>query len=218
MKKKIILGFAAVAMLASCGGEQAAPAASTTPETSNETTNEPVTEAPTNIDATVYSVTKDSSSVINWTGSALAKSHFGTVDYSGDLKVSEGKLVGGEIVIDMTTIDSKDQEGEGKEKLDGHLKNADFFNVDSFPTAKLEIKGFDGTNLSGSLTIKDVTKDISFPASVNVSENEVSGTAEFTINRTDYGVVYGSGNFFDLAKDKIISDDIEFKVSIKAVK
>jgi len=214
MKKKIILGIAAVSMLASCGGDQASPAASTTPETSNET----ISDASTNNDATVYSITKDSSSVINWTGSALAKSHFGTVDYSGDLKVSEGKLIGGEILIDMTTIDSKDQEGEWKEKLDGHLKNADFFNVDSFPTAKLEIKGFDGSNLNGALTIKDVTKEISFPASVNVSENEVSGTAEFTINRTDYGVVYGSGNFFDLAKDKIISDDIEFKVSIKAVK
>lgn len=211
--KKILLSFATVALLASCGGETAAPAASTTPST----TETPVA-TPAAAEAVTYSVTADSTSKLTWTGSAVGKEHFGTVDYTGSVSVTEGNLTGGELVFDMKTIDSKDLEGEWKQKLDGHLMAPDFFNVDSFPSAKLVITGFDGTNVNGDLTIKDVTKTIAFPATVNVMEGGVEGNAEFTINRTDYGIVYGSGNFFDLAKDKVISDEIKFNVSIKAVK
>lgn len=212
--KKILLSFATVALLASCGGETAAPAAST----STATTETPETEGSPAAEAVSYNVTADSTSVLTWTGSAVGKEHFGTVDYTGTVSVTEGNLTGGELVFDMKTIDSKDLEGEWKQKLDGHLMAPDFFNVDSFPSAKLVITGFDGTNVNGNLTIKDVTKAISFPATVTVMEGAVEGNAEFTINRTDYGVVYGSGNFFDLAKDKVISDEIKFNVSIKAVK
>jgi polyisoprenoid-binding protein YceI len=116
----------------------------------------------------------------------------------------------------MMTISSKDLEGEWKQKLDGHLKAPDFFNVDSFPTAKLAIKSFDGINLNADLTIKEVTKTISVPASVSINDGNLEGSAEFAINRTDYGVVYGSDNFFELAKDKVISDEIKFKFLIKA--
>ena len=72
--------------------------------------------------------------------------------------------------------------------------------------------------MQGSLSIKDITKFISFPATINITENTFEGSADFTINRTDYGIVYGSGSFYDLAKDKIISDDIAFSVSLKASK
>ncbi len=216
--KKVILSLASVALLVACGGEAKteAPAAN---ETNNETTQtQEVAEPAANAEVVTLNVVNDSSSVLNWKGSAVGKEHFGTVNYTGSLNVSEGKLVGGELVFDMKTIDSKDLEGEWKQKLDGHLMAPDFFNVDSFPTAKLVVKGFDGTNLSGDLTIKDVTKAISFPATVAVSESAVEGSAEFTINRTEYGIVYGSGSFFDLAKDKVISDDIVFNVSVKAAK
>lgn len=216
--KKVLFTLSTAAILVACGGEDKTVKAETTP--AKETQSEKVieSEAKPAVNTVTYNVVKDSSSVLNWTGSAVGKSHFGTVDYTGSVNVSEGKLVGGKLVFDMTSIDSKDMEGEWKEKLDGHLKAADFFNVDSFPNAVLVINGVEGANISGDLTIKDVTKSITFPASVTISDNAVIGTAEFTINRTEYGIVYGSGNFFDLAKDKIISDDIEFKVSINAAK
>ena len=86
--------------------------------------------------------------------------------------------------------------------MNNHLKNADFFNVDTFPTAKLVIKGYDGKNVQGSLSIKDITKSISFPATINISENTFEGSADFTINRTDYGIVYGSGSFMILLRIK----------------
>jgi polyisoprenoid-binding protein YceI len=97
------------------------------------------------------------------------------------------------------------------------LKGGDFFSVSEFPSAQLEILKYDGINLTGDLTIKEITKEITFPATISVNNTEVRGQANFTINRTDFGVVYGSGNFFDLAKDQVISDEILFDVSIKAI-
>lgn len=201
-----------------CGGETKTEAPAANQATNEVAQNEEAAPVNENAEVITLNVVNDSSSVLNWKGSAVGKEHFGTVNYNGSLNISEGKLVGGELVFDMKTINSQDLEGEWKQKLDGHLMAPDFFNVDSFPTAKLNIKGFDGANLMGDLTIKDVTKSISFPATINVADNTVDGSAEFTINRTEYGITYGSGSFFDLAKDKIISDDIVFNVSVKAAK
>ena len=207
--KKVILSFAVVAALAACGGEAKVE--------DKPVVNEVVATVDQQAIAIDYTIV-DSSSVLNWEGSAVGKAHFGTVDYKGTLKVSDGDLIGGELIFDLTSIDSKDMEGEYKEKLDGHLKAADFFNVDSFPNAKLEITAFEAGVISANLTIKEVTKAISFPGIVTITDNVASANAEFTINRTEYGIVYGSGNFFDLAKDKIINDDIKFKVTVSAVK
>lgn len=207
--KKVILSFATLAILVACGGDAKVE--------EKPVVNEVVATVEQQAVAVDYTIV-DSSSVLNWEGSAVGKAHFGTVNYKGTVKVADGKLIGGELVFDLTTIDTKDLEGEYKNKLDGHLKAADFFNVDSFPNAKLDITAFNAGEISANLTIKEVTKAITFPGTVTITEEAVSASAEFTINRTEYGIVYGSGNFFDLAKDKIISDDIKFKVTATAVK
>lgn len=215
--KKIILSVTAVYLLSACGGSEQ-PATVTQEDTKTEISKPENTPVKKDDKTTLLTVSKDSSSVLTWTGSAVGKEHYGTVDYKGSLNITESNLISGELIFDMMTISSKDLEGEWKEKLDGHLMASDFFNVDSFPTAKLAINGYDGTNLNADLTIKEVTKTISVPASVTIKDGNLEGSAEFAINRTDYGVVYGSGNFFDLAKDKVISDDIKFKFLIKAGK
>jgi polyisoprenoid-binding protein YceI len=207
--KKVILSFATLAILIACGGDAKVE--------EKPVVNEVVATVEQQAVAVDYTIV-DSSSVLNWEGSAVGKAHFGTVNYKGTVKVADGKLIGGELVFDLTTIDTKDLEGEYKNKLDGHLKAADFFNVDSFPNAKLDITAFNAGEISANLTIKEVTKAITFPGTVTITEEAVNASAEFTINRTEYGIVYGSGNFFDLAKDKIISDDIKFKVTATAVK
>ena len=207
--KKVILSFATLAILVACGGDAKVE--------EKPVVNEVVATVEQQAVAVDYTIV-DSSSVLNWEGSAVGKAHFGTVNYIGTVKVADGKLIGGELVFDLTTIDTKDLEGEYKNKLDGHLKAADFFNVDSFPNAKLDITAFNAGEISANLTIKEVTKAITFPGTVTITEEAVNASAEFTINRTEYGIVYGSGNFFDLAKDKIISDDIKFKVTATAVK
>ena len=170
------------------------------------------------IEQTMFKVTNDSSSVLKWTGSTFIKSHFGTVNFEGALGIFEGKLVSGDLTFDMNTINTEDLNGGKKQKLDDHLKGEDFFDVEKFSKAYLKIKNYDGKNITGDLTIKEVTKEISFPAILEITQNSITGKADFTINRTEYGIIYSSGNFFDLAKDRIISDNITFNVSIKAIK
>lgn len=152
----------------------------------------------------------DRSSVI-WKGYKVTGSHKGNISLkSGHLIFNEGKLVGGEFVMDMTSLENTDLEGEYKQKLEGHLKSDDFFGVEKFPTAGLvftEVKST-GKNLyevTADLTIKNNTKSITFEMSIYGSK----ATANLKIDRTDYGVKYGSVSFFDDLKDKAIYDEFD---------
>ena len=210
--KKLVLGIASIMVLIGCGTEKR-ESTDAQLQKNNSSTSKMISKG----DQEIFKVKKDSLSSLVWTGAALGKDHFGTVDFEGSLGASEGKLISGLLIFDMSTINTQDLVGNSKEKLDNHLKNKDFFNIEKYPSAQLSIKSFDGKNLTGDLTIKEITREITFPASLDIKPNSIIGKAKFTINRTDYGILYGSGSFFDLAKDKVISDDIDFNVSIKAV-
>jgi len=161
---------------------------------------------------------------INWTGSKIGGSHNGTLTVTdGTINANNGKVVGGKITIDMNSLICKDLEaGKGKEKLEGHLKSADFFDVANNPTSTFEItKVTDGangqSNVTGNLTMMGVTKSITFPAQIEFGEGAISVTsADFTINRTDFGMKYGSASFFDDLKDKAINDEVGLKIGLKA--
>jgi polyisoprenoid-binding protein YceI len=71
--------------------------------------------------------------------------------------------------------------------------------------------------VKGNLTIKGVSKNIEFPAKVTVAGDDITATASFTINRNDWGVTYGSG-LSGAVGDKIIGDNIDYKVSLKGKK
>ncbi len=179
------------------------------------------TEATATTESTTYTVDTEKSTV-EWTGKKLAYGHTGVIQIKdGEVSVENGTLKAGNFTIDMNTMDetttASDEEKE--QKLVGHLKSDDFFKVGQFPTSEFAITKVENGNISGNLTILDVTKEISFPAQVNVTDNELTANAEFTINRTDWGIKYASGNFFeDLAADKAISDDIAYKVNLVATK
>lgn len=180
-------------------------------------------------EAVTYTV-DTAASVIEWKGSKVAgSSHNGTLMLSsGEVSIKDGALEAGTFTIDMNTINVLDLANDPEKKgwLEGHLKgaaeeNADhFFNVGQYPEAKFEITSVSEGNIEGNLTIKGITKNVKFPATVSVAENEVTiATEVFTINRTDWNVNYGSGNVFkDLAADQVISDAIELKVTVKATK
>ncbi len=96
------------------------------------------------------------------------------------------------------------------EKLTGHLESPDFFDVQKFPTSTfqstsiLEKSTGDATHeITGNLTLHGVTKVITFPAKVTKAPDAVTGTAEFTINRKDFGIVY-PGKPDDLIKDDVL--------------
>ena len=117
--------------------------------------------------------------------------------------------------MDMTSINTTDIQGDYKKKLDGHLKADDFFGVEKHKKATLVFKSVtkNETNYSvvGDLTIKGITNKVSFELAV--SEN--TATTTFQIDRTKFGIKYGSASFFDGLKDKAIYNEFDLKVSLK---
>ncbi len=89
----------------------------------------------------------------------------------------------------------------GIEKLTDHLKSADFFEVREHPTAKFESTKITAANtghtITGKLTLHGVTKEISFPATVTITDDGVQLKSEFAINRSEFGMTYGAGKVDD---------------------
>jgi polyisoprenoid-binding protein YceI len=184
-------------------------------------------------EATAAAVTYNidaSASNIAWVGSKPTADHTGNIDLqSGMVMVNGEELESGEFIIDMTSIEVTDLEGDNAASLKAHLegtvpeKATDFFNTPKYPTAKFVVTGVsdkDGKSmLDGNLTLKDVTKNVSFPVTVSFDGNKMMlKSEEFTIDRTDWGIQYGSSNFTDIVKDKAISDDIKLTIDLVATK
>lgn len=172
-----------------------------------------------------YAVDTDKST-IEWKGFKPTGTHNGTIALSaGKLSTIDGAVKYGKFAIDMNSIVVSDipAEEEGNAKLKGHLMSADFFNTEAHPNAKFEVTGMETTDgksiLSGNLTIKETTNNISFPVAVSLNGDTMTLTSEaFTINRSKWNIKYGSKSFFDDLGDKFINDDIELKISITANK
>lgn len=156
-------------------------------------------------------------SKISWTGYKVTGQHEGTIDFKeGTLEFTDGKLTGGTFTIDMTTINTTDLSGGGKEKLDGHLKSDDFFGVASYPTANLTFKKVVETDdnvyrVAADLTIKGSKSRVAF----NIEFETEMAEAKLKVDRTKFGIKYGSASFFDGLKDKAISDEFDLVVSLK---
>jgi len=208
--KKLVLGMVGLAFLAACSNNPKGDKAATTDEVSDSAS----------VSGDSYAVDPSSSSV-TWTGSKVTGSHHGTIAIqSGNVILNDNKLSGGEFTIDMTSLANKDMEGdaENKGKLEGHLKSDDFFATEKYPTSKFVItkvdhKGDNKAEISGNLTMKDITKNITFNADITQSTAETfAAKADFNINRKDWGVVYTG------MQDDLIADEINFKVNLTANK
>lgn len=161
-------------------------------------------------------------SSVEWIGEKVVGKHYGGISIKeGVINLHDGHLSGGKIIINMETITCSDLEGEWSEKLVKHLNSPDFFDVVNNKTATLDIIKFtktDGNNytVSGKLTIKGVSKPISFPANIEIKEGKLAAYAEFKIDRTLYDIKYRSGKFFEGLGDKMISDEFIIKFKIAA--
>lgn len=198
----------------------------TTVETETTEATAPATDAVTyNVDA--------ATSTINWVGSKVSgDNHTGTITLKdGEVYITNNVVTGGKFTVDMNTITVTDiTDAEKKAGLEGHLKgataeNADhFFNTSKFPTASFEITNITEENgkqmVEGNLTIKEATHGIKFPATITVTDTEVTMVSDdFEIDRTKFAVNYNSGSVIaDLAGDKVINDNIKLNISVKATK
>jgi len=161
---------------------------------------EPVAEPATTAD---YAISPDSK--IEFVGAKITGSHDGGFNaFSGKVSVAGSSAEGSsvEVVIDTTSVWSDN------DNLTGHLKSPDFFDVETYPTAtftstEIAANAEGGHNVTGNLDLHGVTKQISFPADIKVSELGFAATAEFSINRMDFGIQY-PGKPDDLIRDEVL--------------
>ncbi|WDF46610.1 YceI family protein [Chryseobacterium sp. KACC 21268] len=165
---------------------------------------------------------KLTSSDVHWWGYKIAKteasSHDGTVNVkSGNLVLKNGAVVGGTFVLDMTSLTATDLSGEYQGKLNGHLKNGDFFEVEKFPTATYKITSVKkNTNkdynfaVNGNLTVKGKTAPVSFPAKITSANGVVTLESDkFSFDRQKFDVAYKS-----TMQDVMVKDEVDMKVKI----
>ena len=164
----------------------------------------------------IYNI-ETAQSQITWTGREVStSSHYGTLDFvSGNFEISNGAIVNGEFIVDMTSINNQDMQGDSKARLEGHLKSDDFFSVESYPTAAILINSSelisDGKwNVSADLSIKGFTHPVNF----EMISSEDGWSANLVFDRSKYDVRFRSGSFFENLGDKLIYDDIELSVNL----
>jgi len=143
-------------------------------------------------------------STIDFIGSKVTGMHKGGFrKFAGELHVKGGKIAdsGNKVVIDTTSL------WADNEKLTGHLKSPDFFGVAQHPTAVFETTSVaqNTTNftVTGNLTLHGITKQISFPADIKVSDDSAEVNARFFLNRFDFEMKY-PGKADDLIRREVV--------------
>lgn len=170
----------------------------------------------------VYNKISDSS-YLDWTASHLGgfNKRQGKIYYKeASLSVKNNEVIDANFVVDMGTLIVSDMDTEESKDLEGHLKSADFFDIENYPTSTFKLskvetlKGEYNSKVTGTLTILDTKKSISFNANINIGKNEVTIASEnFTIDRSDWGLIYNNEGTKGVALNYLISDDIEFQIN-----
>lgn len=171
------------------------------------------------------------SSRIRFTGHGVGKNHPGKFRLvSGSVSIANNQVTGGEFLIDINSMEMEQKGDMFENKLRPHLLSGDFFDASKFGNAKFEItkvepyekSGGDtsiveGANfrVSGNFTLKDVTKNITFPAKIDLDENNLKAKANFDINRTDWQMNYGNDKTLG---DKFISEKVNVELDLTAKK
>jgi len=166
-------------------------------------------------------------SVVRFTGYGVGKNHPGFFKIQdGKVMVENDKLTGGSFTISAKSLSVDQTETMFQTKLKTHLMSADFLDIEKYPSALFEItsvepytsEGTDtsvisGANykVSGNLKLKDITKNVTFPAKIDINGNSFSALANFSIDRTLWGVNYGNDKSL---KDNFISESVAIKLEI----
>lgn len=170
-------------------------------------------------------------STLGWEGKAVTHGHNGTMQFTGgDLQVRGNMIVGGTATVDMKSLKATDiTDAANHAKFVGHMSSDDFFGAEKFPTSTFKITSVapiagapadsktPNATITGDMTIKGVTQRVSFPAAVGVKNGVASASGKATIDRTKFGLKYGSKSFFDSIGDKAINDEftLDFNVIAK---
>jgi polyisoprenoid-binding protein YceI len=161
---------------------------------------------------------------IAWVGRKVIVANYedaGSINIkSGSAEIKDGLVVKANATIDMTSITALTTgKGDGMDMLSKHLKSADFFDAEKYPTAELTLtsaKVLSETTLgkqyefSGTLTIKGITQPVTFKGDVTILGNMATLEAQTQLDRTKWGVNYGSSKL----GNTIIDDMFTVKLAI----
>jgi polyisoprenoid-binding protein YceI len=168
---------------------------------------------------------------LEWIGRNLNNRHFGQLTIrEGELVIAAGVPTTGRIVVDMHSLTNFDLQDAGyRDMLISHLKSDDFFFVDRFPTASLILTGWKADSdlfqeapsgiATGELTIKGITRPVRFPAIVAPQpDGNIKIHAAFDIDRTLWGVLYGSCKYFERLGMHLVHDTVSVELFAEARK
>lgn len=167
-------------------------------------------------------------SEVEWTGSKQIVRDWidtGTLAIaSSSATVEGGELTAGQVTFDMTDLRVVSESNPDAEpsRLETHLKSGDFFSVEEYPEASFVLTEVTSSTsseftyeLTGDLTIKGTTNEISFPAEVyQTADGHLIVEGSAVVDRTRFGIRYGSDSFFDNLGDNVISDEFEVDMSV----
>jgi len=166
--------------------------------------------APAAVDLVDYTIDA-SASKIGFVGAKITDTHEGGFHgFSGTIQANAAELTAGRVAV---TIDTTSVWSDN-DNLTGHLMSEDFFSVEEFPTASFEsteiIATDTGYEIVGNLDLHGITKQIRFPATIEVTDAAVTANAEFSIKRFDFGIEYPG------RADDLIHDDVLIKLDLTA--
>jgi hypothetical protein len=170
-------------------------------------------------------------SLVQWIGTKPTGKHHGSLKLAGGaIYVKDSIITGGQFIINMNSLRDIDLAADTamKNKLENELKGDMFFDVKKYPAATFEITSVmpfhpavgeelsfkDATHIiKGNLTLKAVTKNISFPANIVINSNNITAVANFNIDRTQWGISYRADKSL---QDKLINSQVNIGFNISA--
>lgn len=161
--------------------------------------------------AKTFAFDPSTGSKIEWVGSKVTGKHEGGFkEFKGTVQVDPSAPEKGRVDVEIDTTSLYTD----NDKLVGHLKTPDFFDTANHPKATFTTtdvkKGADKWTITGNLTLRGITKSVTFPAKVNVSDAGVDVDADFAINRKDFDMKYAG------KADDLIRDDVAIKLTIRS--
>lgn len=165
-------------------------------------------------------------SFVNWKGMHVmgGNGHQGYIKpLTGTLAFdANGAIAGGYFILDMNTITITDKKDTSSDNgLVSHLKDPDFFDVKKYPrgtfqlTKAIKVSGDSSYYITGQLTLRAITQEIHFPATIVRNGADIVATASLTIDRTKWGITYQSGSVFGLVKDELLEDRVPVSLALK---
>ena len=208
----VLLGFAVTAMGCAKDPSKNAPKANVGPIQKVQAETPPTPKAgPKGKD--FKRSTTALSGTVGFVGSKVTGSHTGVFKtWSGTVEMGktfdDAKLSFSADVASVFT--DPDDRGAWSKKLDGHLRSPDFFDAAQYPTARFVSASIEKTtqgpathSVTGALTMRGVTRSVTFPATVTLTDDRIAAKAEFTIKRSQWGIHY-TGKADDLIRDGVV--------------